>query len=103
MLLPLAFLIISCIAFLTLGLFILAVVPSYRLTVLNLVVFVLGAVPGAILFLFLCGKLVAGDQLSDRAFYGIFPVLLVGGASFGALAVWVKIRISIPRNGNSTR
>jgi hypothetical protein len=101
--LPLAFLIISCITFVILGLVILASVPFFRLTVLNLIVFILGALPGAMLFLLLYGKLLPRDQLSDRAFYGIFPVLLVGGMSFGALAVWLKMRFTNARNINSPR
>jgi hypothetical protein len=89
---PLIFLIISCVSFTILGFVILASVPFFRVTLLNLSVFVLGAIPGAIAFLFVYGRLVARNQLGDRTFYGIFPVILAGGTSFGVLAVWVKTR-----------
>lgn len=82
--LPLAFLIVSCVAFTILGLVVLALLPAFRLTFVNLLLFVTGAVPGGIAFLFLYGRVFARSQLSDRAFYGIFPVLILGGGCGGA-------------------
>ena len=83
-----------CVGFAILGLVVLAMLPAFRLTLINLLLFVTGAVPGGIAFLFLYGKLFARNQLSDKAFYGIFPVLLLGGVSGGALAVWLKMHLA---------
>jgi hypothetical protein len=99
--LSLAVLVIGCITFVILGLVILASVPFFRLTVLNLFVFVLAAVPGAMVCFLLYGKLLFRDRLSESVFYGIFPVLLIGGIFFGALAVWLKLRFTSTRNINS--
>jgi len=103
MLLPLIFLVISCVSFVILGLVLLASVPSFRLTVLNLIVFILGAVPGAILFLFLFGKLLPHEQFSDRAIYELLLVPLVGAVSLGGLAVSLKMRFTNTRDINSSR
>src|SRR5579862_794094 len=92
MLLPLLAFVLGCIAFTILGLILLSYVPSLRLTLSNLVVFVAGAFVVAPAFLFIYGKIFARNQLSDAAFVGIFPILLVGGASGGALLVWLKLR-----------
>jgi hypothetical protein len=89
---PLAFLIIGCVTFTILGFVILASVPFFRVTFLNLSVFPLGAIPAAIAFLFVYGRLFSRNQLGDRTFYRIFPVLSAGGTSFGVLAVMVKMR-----------
>jgi hypothetical protein len=101
--LPLAFVIICCVAFTILGLVVLTLLPVFRLTFVNLVLFVLGAVPGGIAFLFLYGKLFARDQLSDKAFYGIFPILLLGGVSGGTLAVWSKMNFAKAQSMRKSR
>ena len=84
--------VMGCVAFTVLGLIVLSCVPAFRLTFLNLFLFVVGAFLGGLTFLFVYGRIFARNQLSDTAFYGIFPVLLVGGAFGGALLVWVKMR-----------
>jgi hypothetical protein len=92
MLLPLLGFVLGCVVFTILGLILLSYVPSLRLTLPNLVVFVAGAFVAAPAFLLVYGKIFARNQLSDAAFVGIFPVLLFGGASGGALLVWLKLR-----------
>lgn len=92
---PLAFLFLSCIAYTILGLLVLALLPVFRLTFANLLLFVTGAIPGGFLFLFLYGLLL-GESMSDTAFFGILPVLLAGGLSGGSLAVWLKMRFAKP-------
>jgi hypothetical protein len=54
--LPVAFPIMSCVAFTILGLLVLALRPALRLTFLNLLLFVLDAVPGGLALLFLYGR-----------------------------------------------
>jgi hypothetical protein len=90
---PLVFLLMCCIGYTILGLIVLACLPALRLTFLNLFLFLVGAFPGGLALLFVYGRIFARNQLSDAAFYGIFPILLVGGASGGALLVWLKTRL----------
>jgi hypothetical protein len=83
---------ISCISFAILGLVVLACVPGFHLTFLNLLLFVVGAFLGALAFLFGYAQIFAGHELRDAAFVGLFPVLLTGAALGGVLLVWLKIR-----------
>ena len=94
MLLPLMAFVLGCVAYTILGVLVLACIPSLRLTMLNLVFFVVGAFLATPVFLFVYGQIFARNQLSDAAFVGIFPVLLVGGVFGGALVVWLKVRFS---------
>ena len=71
MLLPLVAFVLGCIVFTILGLILLSYVPSLRLTLPNLVVFVAGAFVAAPAFLLIYGKIFARNQLSDAAFVGI--------------------------------
>jgi len=81
-------------AFLVVGLIILALVPGLRLTVPNIFVFVVGAFPGALLLLLVCGWMFGRNQWSDAASTAIVPILLVGGALGGTLLVWLKSRFA---------
>jgi hypothetical protein len=91
--LPLMFLVFCGLGFTIVGLIALAVIPELRLTFSNLFLFVGGAIPSALLFLFVYGRIFARTQLSDMAFIGIFPVLLVGGVLGGLLLVRLKTRL----------
>jgi hypothetical protein len=69
-----------------LGLIVLAVIPAFRLTLANLVVFTMGALPGISIFLFLVQPLLissakkTGTQLSMTAFsIELFFGALIGG------------------------
>jgi hypothetical protein len=88
---------LGCVAFTILGVIVLASVPALRLRFLNLLLFLLGAFPSGLLCLFIYGRLFARNQLSDAAFYGFFPILLIGGAVGGTLTVWLKTRLARPR------
>ena len=94
---PLIFLVMCCVSYTILGLVVLSRVPTLRLTFLNLFLFLVGAFAGGLGLLFMYGRIFARNQLSDAAFYGIFPILLVGGAAGGALLVWLKTRLEKPR------
>ena len=89
---PLMGFVMGCVAFTILGLTILRCIPGLRLTLFNLFLFVVGSFPGALAFLFVYGQIFAKKQLSNGAFVGIFPVLLVGGSLGGMLVVWLKTR-----------
>jgi hypothetical protein len=80
--------------FTALGTVILACVPFFRVTFVNLLVFVAMAVPGGIISWLLLGNLILSNQPIGRPPYGLFAVLVRGGVSLGALAVWLKMRIA---------
>jgi hypothetical protein len=96
MLLPLMFLIVSVIGYTILGLLFLACVPRLRITFLNLGAFILGAFFGGLALLFCYGRIFARTKLGDAAFYGIFPVLLIGGLLGGGFLLWLRGRYGRP-------
>jgi hypothetical protein len=93
MLLPAVSFLMGVVGYSVLGCVVLACLPTLRLTVLNLLFFVVGAFAGGVAFLFVYGQLVAAALLSDVAFYGMFPALLVGGGIGGYLLVRLKARL----------
>jgi hypothetical protein len=97
------FLFIGCGIFTALGIVILACVPFFRVTFLNLLVFVVVAVPGAIISWLVLGNLILSHEPIGSPPYGLFAVLVGGGISFGALAVWLKMRITSALRMGSSR
>ena len=97
------FLLVGCVTFATLGIIVLASVPFFRLTFLNLLVFVMVAVPGAFFSLFVLGNLFLRDQSIGGSWYGAFAFFAVGGMTFGSLAVCLKMRITSAKRRESTR
>jgi hypothetical protein len=94
MLLPLMAFVLGCVVYAILGLIVLVCVPSFRLTFPSLIFFVVGALLTTPVCLFAYGQIFARNDLSDAAFVGIFPVLLVGAVFGGALVVCLKERFS---------
>ena len=92
MLLVLGSCVICCVAFGILGLLVLACVPGLRLTLMNLLIFLVGAFPGALAFALGYLLLFAGHELSDAAFAGLFVVFFAGAMLGGTLLVTLKIR-----------
>lgn len=92
------FLLAGCVIFATLGIIVLASVPFFRLTLINLLVFVVVAVPGAFFSLFVLGNLFLRVQPIGSFPYGPVVFFAGGGVMFGSLAVWLKMRIA-----NATR
>ena len=86
--------VLGCIAYMILGLIVLACIPSFRLTFLNLILFVMGAMLTAPVCLFAYGQIFARDGLSNAAFVGIFPVLLIGGGFGGTLMIWLFSKVA---------
>ncbi len=97
------FLIIGCAVFAALGIVILASVPFFRVTFLNLLVFVVVAIPGAVISLLVLANLFLRNQPIGSPSYGFFAILMGGGVSVGALAVWLKMRIASALRIDSSR
>jgi hypothetical protein len=96
---PLIFLLMACIGYTILGMLVLACAPNLRFTVLNLVLFVAGAFPGGLVLLFLYGRVFARESLGEVAFFGIFPVLVIGGVIGGGLMLGLKMRFESTQLG----
>jgi hypothetical protein len=92
------FLLAGCVIFASLGIIVLVSVPFFRLTLVNLLVFVVVAVPGAFVSLFVLGNLFMRNQPIDGPWYGDAVFFAGGGITFGSLAVWLKMHIT-----NATR
>jgi hypothetical protein len=87
MLLSFMIVIFWCLVYWVLGAIVLAGVPALRVTVLNLVAFVMGAYPGS-----LAGWYVSGMIRLGRLEINPVIVSLVGAAAGGTLLVWLKTR-----------
>jgi hypothetical protein len=88
------FLFIGCAIFTALGTVLLGCVPFFRVTFLNLLVFVPMAVLGAIISWLVLGILILRHEPIGSPPYGLYAVLVGVGLSLGALAVWLKMRIA---------
>ena len=91
MLLPLVGFFIACTIFACIGAAVLALVPKLRPTLVNVAVFVLGAVPTAAVSAVAYGRVYANETgvLNPVAVLGLFAVLLVAGLCGGLLPVFV--------------
>jgi hypothetical protein len=103
MLLPTIFLITIFTTSLILGLVILLSVPYFRLTIPNLIVFVIGAAPGLFLFSLLYLKLSFSVGKDAVSFLGMIAFVSVGGTFVGALAVRLKMRFTNAQDIDSRR
>ena len=90
MLVPLVGFVLGCAVFICVGMALLALLPKLRLTMPNLVVFVIAAVPasagGAIAYGWAFGD--AAGQLTPVAVIGLYAVLLIAGMCGGIVAVF---------------
>ena len=93
MLLPAMSFLVGVVGYSILGCVVLACLPNLHLTIPNVLFFIVGAFAGGVAFLFVYGQLVATALLSDAAFYGMFPTLIVGGGIGGFLLVRLKARL----------
>ena len=94
---------IGCVGFTILGLIVLACVPALRVTVRNLVIFIVGAFPGTLALGYVYGRLFADsrNELDSRAsVLGFFFVLLVGAIVGGTGLVWLGIHLVKPSDGH---
>lgn len=88
--------VIGCVVFTVVGLVILSRLPKLRVTVPNLLVFVVGAFPGAAGLGYLDELAFADAQHflnSPAAVLGFFAAMLVGAIVGGTTLVWLKARI----------
>jgi hypothetical protein len=86
---PLIFLVMTGMFLAIIGGIVLTLVPALRLTLPNLLLFVIGAYPGALVGFYIYYRTVAGDYLTEN---GFFPFALVGAVLGGTLLVWLKGR-----------
>jgi hypothetical protein len=73
------------------GSILLALVPAFRVTMLNLVVFVLGAFAGNFAVLYTTNIQVLDFLM--KGFYGFFVLYFVAAIFGGTVAVWLKKRL----------
>ena len=105
MLLPFIGFIAGCVVFTILGSIVLGCIPTLRLTAVNLLLFVIGAFPGALALPYLYGRIFASsnNQLTSRtAVLGLFGVILVGAIAGGAGLVWLRIHFVRTTDCNSS-
>jgi len=102
MLLPFIGFVTGCVVFTVVGLVILSRLPKLRATFPNLLVFVVGAFPGAAGLGYL-DELVFADARhflnSPAAVLGFFAAMLVGAIIGGTTLVWLKTRITKRSDG----
>jgi hypothetical protein len=92
MLVPLAGLFIACAVFACISAAVLALIPKLRLTLINVVLFVIGAVPSSLVGGFVYGRVFAdaNNELSNPvALFGMYGVLLAAGLCGGLLTVLI--------------
>jgi hypothetical protein len=84
-----------CFVYTIVGYIVLACVPALGLTLHNLIVFVIGALPGSLAFLY------AVALLDDHVAYRLgalekYPIAfsLLGAIASGTLLVWLKMRLT---------
>ncbi|HEV3307544.1 MAG TPA: hypothetical protein VGZ91_13985 [Candidatus Sulfotelmatobacter sp.] len=95
MLLPFMMFALGSIVFALLGVIVLVYLPTFRLTVKNVSVFVVGAFPGALAVGYLYGRAFADgrNELNGTvAVVGSFAVMLIGATISGTTFVWLKVR-----------
>ena len=98
MLLPLFGFIIGCLVFGIVGVFLLKVLSSFKLTTMNLAFFILGALPGALMIGGVYGWIFAnpdGQLDSTISVLGLFTATLVGGGFAGLVGVRGGTKVSI--------
>lgn len=95
MIIPLVGLFIACAIFAGIGAAVLSLLSHLRLTLVNLVVFVMGAVPCAFVAAVAYGRVFGNVtvELAPRAVLGLFGVMPVAGLTGGLLAVLAYGRI----------
>ncbi len=107
MLVPLVGFVLACAIFASVGAALLALIPKLRPTLLNVGLFVLGAVPSSAASVIAYGRLFGnteGEIDSAGAVLGIYLVLFLAGACGGLLTVLVSKRLMrIPSSVDSPK
>jgi hypothetical protein len=107
MLIPLVGLFIACAIFACIGTAVLALVPKLRSTLVNVALFVLGAVPTSAVSAVAYGRVFGNEtgELKPFAVLGLFVLLLFAGVCGGLLCVfpykWLTRIMLLHRNSGS--
>lgn len=97
MLLPFVAFVVGCVIFSIAGSVVLARLPQLRPTLLNRLVFVVGAFPGAAAFGYLHEIVFADSQHelhSVAAVLGFFTAMGVGAILGGTTLIWIKTQLT---------
>ena len=97
MLVPLVGFILACVIFAAVGAALLALTPKLRPTLMNVGVFVLGAVPSSFAGVVAYGRLLGNDQgelPSAGAILGVYLVLFLAGVCGGLLTLTTFRRLA---------
>jgi hypothetical protein len=95
MLLPLIGFVLGCVIFSILGWVVLALIPSFRFSIANLMLFVMGAFLGSMTFMIAYGRIFAdsnNELTSGWTVVGLFAVMFTGAVFGGSVLVWLNVR-----------
>ena len=107
MLIPLVGFLVACAVFACIGAAVLAFIPKLRPTLVNVAVFVVGAVPSSAVSAVAYGRLFGNEtgELTSVAVIGLFVVLSIVGLCGGLLSVlcykWVMRVVRLRRGSRS--
>jgi hypothetical protein len=93
MLLPLIGFVLGCAIFSVLGWAILTLVPSFRFSIANLTLFVMGAFLGSMTFMIAYGRIFAdsnNELTSGWTVVGMFAVMFIGAVLGGSVLAWLN-------------
>jgi hypothetical protein len=87
--------VLGCVIFSVLGGIVLALVPSFRFSIANLMLFVLGAFLGTMTFVIAYGR-IFGDSNNELTgtwtIFGLFALMFIGAVLGGSVLVWLNAR-----------
>jgi hypothetical protein len=98
--------VLGCVIFSVLGRIVLALVPSFRFSIANLVLFVMGAFLGTVPSVMTYGRIFAdsNDELTSTwTIVGLFAVMFIGAVLGGSVLVWLNVRFRKQPRTSSTR
>jgi hypothetical protein len=87
--------VLGCVIFSVLGGIVLALVPSFRFSIANLMLFVLGAFLGTMTFVVAYGRIFAdsNNKLTGTwTILGLFALMFFGAVLGGSVLVWLNTR-----------
>ena len=79
---------VACLVFTLLGVIVLACTPSLTLTIENVGIFLIGAIPGAPAFGYLYGQVIANAGSEFKSPAAVVVAMLIGGTLSGMALVW---------------
>jgi fatty-acid desaturase len=94
MLLPLIGFMLGCVIFSVLGWAVLALVPSFRFSIANLILFVMGGFLGSMTLMIAYGRIFADSNnefTSGWTVVGMFAVMFIGAVLGGSVLTWLNV------------